>query len=104
MPRTPVRWTIPFCEMKTSSSCSRTTSAAASRPLVSVNVIVFTPLAPRAVRRYSSIGVRHHQDLVPLVAPPHGDQLVVVADVDRDDPVGLDRRVVERELGFLDDP
>jgi len=37
----------------------------------------------------------------PLV-PPHGDQLVVVADVDRDNPVGLDRRVVRLERSLLD--
>ena len=35
---------------------------------------------------------------------PDGDQLVVVANVDRDDPVGLDRRVVGAELGLLDIP
>jgi hypothetical protein len=49
---------MPFWEMNTSSSCSRTTRAPESRPLASVNVIVFTPLAPRDVSRYSSIDVR----------------------------------------------
>ena len=58
MPRTEVRWTMPFWEMKTSSSCSRTTMAPASRPLASVKVIVLTPLAPRDVSRYSSTDVR----------------------------------------------
>jgi hypothetical protein len=38
----------------------------------------------------------------PVVDVAHVDQLVVVADVDRDDAVGLDRRVVERQLGLLD--
>ena len=49
---------MPFWEMKTSSWCSRTTSEPASRPLASVKAIVFTPLAPREVSRYSSIEVR----------------------------------------------
>ena len=48
-------------------------------------------------------GMRDHQDLVVRVDPADRDELVVLADVDRDDPVGLDRRVVERELGLLDD-
>ena len=43
-----------------------------------------------------------HQDLVALVDPAHGDELVVVADLDRDDAVGLDRRVVRLQLGLLD--
>ena len=58
MPRTEMRCTMPFCEMKTSSWCSRTTSAPASAPLASVCWIVLTPLAPREVLRYSSIEVR----------------------------------------------
>ena len=47
-------------------------------------------------------GLGDHDDLVVGVDGPHGEQLVVVADVDRDDPVGFDRRVVGRELGLLD--
>jgi hypothetical protein len=47
MPRTLVRCTMPLCEMKTSSWCSRTISAPASAPLRSVIWIVFTPFVPR---------------------------------------------------------
>ena len=43
-----------------------------------------------------------HEDLLAGVDAAHGDELVVVADVDRDDAVGLDRRVVGAELGLLD--
>ena len=42
------------------------------------------------------------QDVVFARGEPHLDQLVAVADLDRDDPVGADRRVVGEELGFLD--
>src|SRR5262249_34894696 len=49
-------------------------------------------------------GTRDHDDLVVGVDGPHGEQLVVVADVDRDDPVGFDRRVVGAQLGLLDGP
>src|SRR6476660_4450225 len=58
IPRTPVRCTIPSWEMKTSSWCGRTTSAAARPPRFSENLIVCTPLAPREVLRYSATGVR----------------------------------------------
>jgi len=34
---------------------------------------------------------------------PDADELVAVAHLDRDDPVGLQRRVVGRELRLLDD-
>ena len=33
----------------------------------------------------------------------HGDELVALAHLDRDDPVGLERRVVRGELRLLDD-
>src|ERR1700722_16703553 len=52
MPAAEVRWTIPPTLMKTSSWCSRTTSAPARPPFFSVSPIVFTPLAPRLVLRY----------------------------------------------------
>jgi len=47
MPLTGVRWTMPFCEMKTSSKCSRTISAPARPPFFSVSWMVFTPIVPR---------------------------------------------------------
>ena len=47
-------------------------------------------------------GARDHDDVVARVDAAHGDELVVVADLDRDDAVGLDRRVVGEELGLLD--
>ena len=49
-------------------------------------------------------GARDHQDVVVAGGAAHGDELVLVADVDRDDAVGVDRRVVGAELGLLDDP
>ena len=47
-------------------------------------------------------GLGDEQDVVVARGEPHLDQLVAVADLDRDDPVGADRRVVGEELGFLD--
>ena len=58
MPFTPVRWTMPFCEMKTRSWCSRTISAPASMPFFSVRPMVFTPMVPRPFTGYSSMSVR----------------------------------------------
>src|SRR5205807_9750979 len=43
---------------------------------------------------HGEAGAGDHDDLVVGVHRPHGEQLVVVADLDRDDPVGFDRRVV----------
>src|SRR6185369_17649747 len=48
--------------------------------------------------------VGDHEDVVFARGQPHLDQLVVVADLDRDDAVGADRGVVGEELGFLDQP
>ena len=39
---------------------------------------------------------RDHEDVVALAREPDADQLVVLAQLDRDDPVGLQRRVVRR--------
>ena len=47
---------------------------------------------------------RDHQHVVAVAREPHADELVVVAELDRDDPVGLERRVVRGELGLLDHP
>ena len=44
-----------------------------------------------------------HQDVVVAVGEPDADELVVLAHLDRDDPVRLQRRVVLEELGLLDD-
>ena len=51
---------------------------------------------------HGQAGARDHDDLVVGVDRAHGEQLVVVADVDRDDAVGFDRRVVGEQLGLLD--
>ena len=56
----------------------------------------------RLVEASRLTGVRDHDDVVVAVGAAHGDELVVVADVDRDDAVGLDRRVVGQELRLLD--
>ena len=45
---------------------------------------------------------RHHQDVVVTISETHADQLVVLAHLERNDPVGLERRVVLEELGLLD--
>ena len=47
---------------------------------------------------------RHHQHVVAFAREPHADELVVLAELDRDDPVGLERRVVRGELRLLDHP
>ena len=46
---------------------------------------------------------RDHQDVVVAVGVDDADQLVALAQVDRDDPVGLQRRVVLLEPRLLDD-
>ena len=60
-----------------------------------------TPVVSRPIERASdsakrtaSPALRDHHDLVVGVDGAHGQQLVVIADVDRDDAVGFDRRVV----------
>ena len=45
---------------------------------------------------------RHHQDVVGAVRQSHADQLVALAHLQGDDPVGLQRRVVLEELRLLD--
>src|SRR5918997_2668698 len=45
----------------------------------------------------------HHDDVGAVRDLAHGDQLVVVGEVDRDDPVRLERRVVLQEVRLLDD-
>ena len=45
---------------------------------------------------------RDHQDVVVAVGEPDADQLVALAHLQRDDPVGLERRVVLEELRLLD--
>src|SRR5918998_1231229 len=45
----------------------------------------------------------HHDDVGAVRDLAHGDQLVVVGEVDRDDPVCLKRRVVLQEVRLLDD-
>ena len=47
-------------------------------------------------------GLRDQQHVVVAGGQPHLHQLVAVADLDRDDPVRPDRRVVGGELGLLD--
>ena len=47
-------------------------------------------------------GAGDHDDLVFGIHRTHRQQLVVVTDVDRDDAVGPDRRVVGHQLGLLD--
>ena len=44
-----------------------------------------------------------HQHVVRAGRVPHADELVSLAHLDRDDPVGTQRRVVRRELRLLDD-
>ena len=46
---------------------------------------------------------RDHQDVVISVGEPDADQLVALAHLQGDDPVGLERGVVLEELGLLDD-
>ena len=46
---------------------------------------------------------RHHEDVVRVAGEADADELVVLAQLDRDDPVRLERRVVGAELGLLDD-
>jgi hypothetical protein len=55
------------------------------------------------VEAHGQAGLGDHDDLVARIDPPHRDELVVVADVDGDDAVRLDRRVVGQELRLLDD-
>src|SRR5918998_1299216 len=45
----------------------------------------------------------HHDDVGAVRDLAHGDQLVVVGEVDRDDPIRLERRVVLQEVRLLDD-
>ena len=68
-----------------------------------------TPLVSRPIARASSSWKRTAWPACETIRmsssrvdAAHGDELVVVADVDRDDAVGLDRRVVGLELGLLD--
>ncbi len=58
--------------------------------------------ASDSAKRTVEPGAGDHDDLVVSVHGAHGEQLVVVADVDRDDAVGLDRGVVGEQLGLLD--
>src|SRR4051812_45318925 len=46
---------------------------------------------------------RDHEDVVLARRVPNADELVALAHLDRDDPVGLERRVVRSKLGLLDD-
>src|ERR671931_625291 len=47
---------------------------------------------------------RDHENVVAARRMLNRDELVVIAQLDRDDPVGLEGRVVRRELGLLDRP
>ena len=87
---------------------SRATSIAITRPSLPTSM-PRTPVVSRPIARASDSAKR-------TVSPARetmiisssgvdgadGQQLVVVADVDRDDPVGFDRRVVGLQLGLLD--
>ncbi len=48
-------------------------------------------------KAHGQTGAGDHDDLIVGIDRAHGKQLVVVADVDRDDAVRLDRRVVGAE-------
>ncbi len=48
--------------------------------------------------------LRHHEDVVVTRRVTDGDELVAVAHLDRDDPVGAERRVVRNKLRLLHDP
>ena len=87
---------------------SRATSIAMTSPLLPTSM-PRTPVVSRPIDARVGLGeadrqagLRDHDDLVVRVDRAHGEQLVVVADVDRDDPVGFDRRVVGEELRLLD--
>ena len=51
-----------------------------------------------AVEAHRLTHPRDHEDVVVLARESHADELVVLAQLDRDDPVGLERRVVRAEL------
>ena len=64
---------------------------------------VATHRAHRLLREARGVArLRDQQQVVVARGQPHLDQLVAVTDLDRDDPVGPDRRVVGGELGLLD--
>ncbi len=89
---------------------SRATSIAITRPFgADVHAAHAGRVAAHGARvglgePHREAGVGDHDDLVVRVDGSDGQQLVVIADLDRDDAVGFDRRVVGLKLGLLDRP